>query len=300
MKNGIQSGTQYLKQDVKFCAFKKQKNKAGIVISSKNSAPPSFDSFEMLPSVGASGGLVTIWKGAVFSGQLVFQNNFALTVKFSSRHNCDHWYLTNVYGPCTHEEKMNFLHWFKHYTNLEEEPWLIMGDSNLFRKPKNRNKPGGDVNEMLIFNDALSSLGLIELPLYGRKFTWSNKQPAPLLERLDWFFTSSSWTTAYPEISVSTLIMQTSDHWPCNISISTSIPRSKIFRFENYWLQQASFLQTAQQGWDKINSQNDKAKTISAKFKNLRKVLRAWQHNLSNLKRVLGNVKNVLSLLELI
>jgi hypothetical protein len=31
--------------------------------------------------------------------------------------------------------------------------------------------------------------------------------------------------------------MQTSYHWPCNITISTSNPNGKIFRFENYWLQ---------------------------------------------------------------
>jgi len=48
---------------------------------------------------------------------------------------------------------------------------------------------------MLLFNEAMSALGLVELPLYGKKFTWTNKQPSPLLERLNWFFTSSSWTT---------------------------------------------------------------------------------------------------------
>jgi hypothetical protein len=67
-----------------------------------------------------------------------------------------------------------------------------VGDFNLMRKLENMNKPGGEVNEMLLFNDAIRSLGLIELPLYGRKYTWTNKQPSPLLERLDWFFTSSS------------------------------------------------------------------------------------------------------------
>lgn len=80
------------------------------------------------------------------------------------------------------------MYWFKHYTTLEEKPWLIVGDFNLLRKLEDRNKPGGDVNEMLIFNDAISSLGLIKLPLYGRKFNWTNEQPAPLLERLDSFF----------------------------------------------------------------------------------------------------------------
>jgi hypothetical protein len=153
---------------------------------------------------------------------------------------------------------------------------------------------------MLLFNEAISSLGIIELPLYGRKYTWTNKQPSPLLERLDWFFTSSSWTSSYPATTVSSLVMQTSDHWPCNISISTTIPKSKVFRFENYWLRQPSFNQIAQQGWEEVDIQPDKAKTITAKFKNLRKALRIWQQYLSNLKRNLENIKVVLSLLEII
>jgi len=140
----------------------------------------------------------------------------------------------------------------------------------------------------------------VELPLYGKKYTWTSKQPSPLLERLDWFFTSSSWTTAYPDTSVSTLIMQTSDHWPCNITVSTSISRGQVFRFENYWMQYPSFLQIAQQGWNEVSSQTDKAKLVTAKFKNLRKVLRAWQQQLSGLKKILSHVKTVISLLETI
>ena len=126
---------------------------------------------------------------------MVFQNSFAITFKLTAQHNSDYWFLTNVYGPCTYEGKRSFIQWFKHYTAVVGENWLVVGDFNLLRKPENRNKPEGDVNEMLLFNDAISSLGLIELPLYGRKFTWINKQPSPLMERLDWFFISSSWTT---------------------------------------------------------------------------------------------------------
>ena len=172
--------------------------------------------------------------------------------------------------------------------------------SEVLRKPEDRNKPGGDVNEMLLFNEAISSLGQIELPLHGTKYTWTNKQPSPLMERLDWFFTSSSWTTSYPNTTVSALVMQTSDHWLCNITISTTIPKSQVFMFENYWLQQPSFTQVAQQGWEAIDSQPDKAKTVTAKFKNLRKILRTWKQNLSNLKRNLDNIKVILSLLEII
>lgn len=63
--------------------------------------------------------------------------------------------------------------------------WLIVGDFNLYRNPEDRNRPGADYAEMLLFNNAISSLGLVELPLKGRRFTWSNKQCPPLLECLD-------------------------------------------------------------------------------------------------------------------
>ena len=53
---------------------------------------------------------------------------------------------------------------------------IIVGDFNLIRKPEDRNKEGGDVNEMFLFNEAISTLNLVELPLYGRHFTWTNKQ----------------------------------------------------------------------------------------------------------------------------
>jgi hypothetical protein len=40
-----------------------------------------------------------------------------------------------------------------------------LGDFNLIRRPNNRNKPGGDSCLMQAFNEAISKLGVIELPL---------------------------------------------------------------------------------------------------------------------------------------
>jgi hypothetical protein len=66
--------------------------------------------------------------------------------------------------------------------------WLVLGDFNL-RNPSDRNKPGVDVSEMLMLNSAISALCLVELPPFGKQFTWSIKQSTPLLGRLDCFFT---------------------------------------------------------------------------------------------------------------
>lgn len=112
--------------------------------------------------------------------------------------------------------------------------WLVAGDFNLYRSPDDRNKPGAYVTEMFLFNEAIIALGLVELPLRGKRFTWTNKQHPPLHEHLDWFFSSSSWNLSYPNSEVTTLTMETSDHVPCLIHISTSIPKTHIFHFENY------------------------------------------------------------------
>jgi hypothetical protein len=61
---------------------------------------------------------------------------------------------------------------------VDDYLWLVLGDFNI-------NKPGGDPNLMLGFNEAISKLRLVEVPLSGEAYTWSNKQHNPLLERLD-------------------------------------------------------------------------------------------------------------------
>jgi hypothetical protein len=76
---------------------------------------------------------------------------------------------------------------------------------------------------MLIFNDFIKAQNLTEFPLKGRKYTWINMQENPLLEQLDWFFTSLRWTASYPSTVVTPQGKPTSDHTPRVITIQTSI-----------------------------------------------------------------------------
>ena len=100
---------------------------------------------------------------------------------------------------------------------------------------------------MFHFNDAITSLRLVEIPLEGCHFTLNNKQKHPLLERLDWFFTSNAWTTSYPNTVVVPLVTGTSDHVPCLVSVSTKIPRAHLFRFDNFWFEHLEFLPMIEQ-----------------------------------------------------
>ena len=86
-----------------------------------------------------------------------------------------------------------------------------------------------------------------------------------------------TWTLSYPNTFVYPLVMETSDHVPCVISISTSIPKRSHFQFENYWMEHPDFLSVVQQGWLAPHYITDSAKVITTKFKNLRRELKLWQ-----------------------
>lgn len=151
----------------------------------KKICPSSFDTFTFTPSAGGSGGMLVAWKGVLLEGTVVFQNEYAMSLEFKSLNDGNFWLLTNIYAPCTLEGKRDFCDWLKNIQMPDDQDWLLVGDFNLLRTPENRNRAGGDVTEMLLFNEAISALGLVKIPLIGKKITWTNKQHPPLLERLD-------------------------------------------------------------------------------------------------------------------
>lgn len=49
----------------------------------------------------------------MFSGELIYANDYSISIELTSMHNNESWVLTNIYGPCTTEGKRNFIDWFK-------------------------------------------------------------------------------------------------------------------------------------------------------------------------------------------
>lgn len=152
----------------------------------RNFAPKRFDKFDFSPSVGASGGILICWCSSYFSVVTVEKQSFALKLNVTSCHDLSSWYLVAVYGPCRQPRRDEFVNWL--YNLNIDDLWLFMGEFNFYRSLENRNRPGGNFNDALVFNRIISHLGLIELPIKGISFTWSNMQAEPLMEQIDWFF----------------------------------------------------------------------------------------------------------------
>jgi len=124
-------------------------------------------------------------------------------------------------------------------------------------------------------------------------------QNDPLLEQLDWFFTSVNWTVDYPNTLVLPLAKITSDHILCKVMIGTRVPKSNLFRFENFWPNHPGFLEAVQRGLAfAVRNQRDSASIVAGKIKNVRYELKVWSRKLSNLSRLIDNYNKVIFFLD--
>jgi hypothetical protein len=80
------------------------------------------------------------------------------------------WELVVVYGR-RQPARDQFVNWLYSLEIDDEELWLTVGDFNFYRNTENRNRPGGNFSDTLVFNNIINHLGLVELPLKGRRYT---------------------------------------------------------------------------------------------------------------------------------
>ena len=91
----------------------------------------------------------------------------------------------------------------------------------------------------------------------------------------------------------------TSDHIPCKIVIGTSILKSNIFRFENFWPEYPGFFEAVQDGWSKqVRNLRDSASSLAGKLKNTRYNLKRWIKNLSSLSSLIATCNKVIFYLD--
>jgi hypothetical protein len=90
----------------------------------------------------------------------------------------------------------------------------------------------------------------------------------------------------------------TSGHVPIIAQIATRIPKSKIFRFDNYWTKYPGFRQTVAAAWCCRNLNSDPSGAIYAKLKNTRRILKRWQRFHANIPQQELDCKIVINLLD--
>jgi hypothetical protein len=196
----------------------------------RKKAPKCFNKFAYVPSKGASGGLFVGWNSTIFSQEVLHSSKFAITIRFIATHNAEEWVLTNIYGTCNDQDIHNFINWLNSLHFEDEINWMLIWDFNFYRSLQDRNREGDNMQDIMVFNEIISNLGLQEIPLKGKNYIGSNMRQDPLLEQLDWCFTSTNWISDYPNTLLLPMARTISDHTPCQVQIGTSIPKRQNFQ----------------------------------------------------------------------
>jgi len=82
------------------------------------------------------------------------------------------------------------------------------------------------------------------------------------------------------------------------VQIDTAIPKSNLFRFENFWVEQPGFFELVEEIWKTETNTNNSVARVSAKLKLLRKALKKWSKNISQLNKLIQECNTVLAVLD--
>ncbi|KAG2671254.1 hypothetical protein I3760_14G124900 [Carya illinoinensis] len=153
-------------------------------------------------------------------------------------------------------------------------PWCIGGDFNITRFPSERSGNSQLSPAMTEFSDCIFDLNLVDLPLVGGPFTWSNNQT---YSRLDRFLISPDWECHYPEVSQKRLPRLCSDHFPILLDGGGIQGGRRSFKFENMWLKSEGFVDKVRHWWSSYQFHGTPSFILAGKLKVLKNDLKLWR-----------------------
>jgi hypothetical protein len=106
--------------------------------------------------------------------------------------------------------------------------------------PSERSGIGAFSAAMEEFSEFIHGQSLVDIPLQGGQFTWSNNQ---VWSKIDRFLLSPEWEEHFPYVSQSRLPRLLSDHFPLMLDCGVQRERKGYFKFENMWLKSDGFVE---------------------------------------------------------
>lgn len=150
---------------------------------------------------GNSGGILSIWNDRVFCKVSAWFADGVLVVNGFLRDEGIHICIMNVYAPCLSFEKMALWDLICNIVAQQSSSYIYVArDFNAIRKEEERMGRGTviDYRDIMSFNDFISNANLVELPLWGRSYTWYRKDGS-CKSKLDRFLVNEEWLNRWPK-----------------------------------------------------------------------------------------------------
>ncbi|GMI85747.1 hypothetical protein HRI_002244000 [Hibiscus trionum] len=135
---------------------------------------------------------------------------------------------------------------------------------------------------MDVFVNFINKLRLLDPPLYGGKFTWSNLRDPPSFSRLDRFLISSEVAALWPDFLQQSFPRGLSDHNPVYISVVGDNWGPKSFK----WFDNKELVQQLQ-----ITCNSLEGKGIETLLRHCKAVTKEWDR--SNRSKDLESVQEI-------
>ena len=234
-----------------------------------------------LDSVGASGGIILMWDRRIVQCIEEATGTYSISCRFREVASGFEWAFSGVYGPNRAVERSLMWEELAGVAAWWEVPWCVGGDFNVARYPTERLGSADFSPAMREFSDFIFSMGLIDLPMEGGSFTWSNARSR---SRIDRFLCSLTLEDHFSKLVQRRLPRLLSDHFPISLSCGFMQRRKSPFRFENMWLKSDGFINRVQQWWNSYQYSGSPSYVLVHKLKSLKADLRRWN------KEVFGDV----------
>lgn len=158
-------------------------------------------------------------------------DSYSISVQFQ-KSNGPSWWLIGVYGPQSSENKILFRQELRQIRNDCHGPWVLTGDFNLIYKMEDKNNENLNRAMMGWFRKFINDISLIDIPLVGCKYTWSNNQLSPTLVRLDRVLCTADWEALFPSNLLQSASSEDSDHCPLIFGLRSRSSGKRRFHFD--------------------------------------------------------------------
>lgn len=202
------------------------------------------DCYRTIDAQQTRGGILIAWCSAKFTELSHHPMNHRIYITLQNNLDATRFVVTGVYGPSVRGSRRNFYEELQSAKPTDSTLWIVCGDFNVTIEPEDRTNNANDWRSTLAFANLTSSLGLLNISMYDRQFTWSNDRLEPHMARLDRFIISSEWNSLFPNSLQKALPNTSSDHCPVLYTAKTN-----FFRFENLWLRFQDFQEMIHETW---------------------------------------------------
>jgi exonuclease III len=160
---------------------------------------------------GASGGILIMWDRRAVEKVDDCVGRYTLAVSLRNVDDNFLWAFWGVYGPNDDGERRVLWNEMTGLMSWWDRPWCFGGDFNVVRFPSERSGVGAFSAAMEEFSEFIHGQSLVDIPLQGGQFTWSNNQ---VWSKIDRFLLSPEWEEHFPDVSQSRLPRLLLDHFP--------------------------------------------------------------------------------------